>query len=500
MDKDLAIRWAFVIIIMGVSIAGVNFGIYLLTFIVTTLPEKILSVLFLILIVTNTAFNAFGCYYYVRSYGLDKFVQKKIKHYPRVAIVIPSRNEEEEMVKRNIESIIKMDYPKDKLRVFLLDNSTNKSEELSRFCEKVGVNYVYMENPVKLKSYVMNKFLDTIEEEYIAIFDADEYLTNTAFLKEALPFLDKEAGFVQTAKEFAPGSFFANGINTYYSFFYKFMQPVRSLSRSTMFCGSCGIVRKSVVKLIGGFPNSPTEDSAFSFKADLLGRGGVFIPKTYAFGAQIEHFETFISQQWRYTVGNTWIFIEYIQNLFKIKVRKHIHYLAQTLGYAYLSILFIFYSLLAIIFVIADIGLRSIDSQVFLPEHLKLFAVSYIISIVLLVIVGGRLYFGSFRLGIIACFLNFSTAFARARAMLVGFFGFKTRFIMSRQNKKNNSMIDALLTNSTETLYSIILILFSAISLARHDVISAFWLFWYSWLFFCSFIFTYATDVKQLFK
>lgn len=499
MERELLTRYLLVIAIMGISFAGVSFGLYLLRYIVTTPAEVILTIVFLILVTSNTVFNAFGCYYYIRSYGLDKFTPKKLAHYPRVAVVVPARNEKEEMVKRNLESLTRLDYPKDKFRIFLLDNSTKKSDELERFCKQLGVNYIYMENPVKLKSYVMNKFIDMVDEEYIAVFDADEYLTNPRFLQEVLPSLDKKAGFVQTEKQFAPGSFFANGVNTYYSFFYKFIQPVRNLCRSTMFCGSCGVVRKSVLKEVGGFPNSPTEDAAFSFRADLIGRGGVFIPKTYALGEPIEHFETFLSQQWRYTIGNIWILMEYFQHIFKLKAEKHIHYLAQTFGYAYLSLLFIFYSLLSIVFVLTDIALRSLHSPVFLPEHLKMFAVSYIIAIFLLVVVGGRLYFGSFRLGIMATLLNFSSAFVRTKAMIVGFLNFKPRFVMSRQVKTKRSLFEALKANFLETFYSFTLFLFSLLSFLRHDVVSAFWLFWYSTLFICSLIFSYSTEVKQLF-
>jgi cellulose synthase/poly-beta-1,6-N-acetylglucosamine synthase-like glycosyltransferase len=496
MERDLAVRWALVIAIMGVSLGGINYGIYMLLFIVNTLPETILAIFFLTLVIVNTIFNAFGCYYYLRSYGLEEFTPKKIRKYPAVAIVMPTRNEKEEMVKRNIESITKVDYPKDKLGIYLLDNSTEKSWQLEKFCKGIGVNYIYMENPVKLKSYVMNKFLDMVDEEYIAIFDADEYLTDTSFLKETLPFLDEKAGFVQTIKEFAPGSFFANAVNVYYLFFYRFMQTVRNLCRSPMFCGSCGIVKKSVVKLVGGFPSSPTEDLAFAFKADLAGRGGVFISKRYAFGAPIESFEMFLSQQWRYTIGNMWTLKEFLQNFSKMTNEKRIHYLSQTFGYAYLSVLFIFYAVLGIIFVLTDISLRSLDSQVMIPEHLKLVAVSYMLSVVILVVLGGRLYFGSFKSGLLAFFLNFATAIVRAKAMLVGLFGLNTKFVMTRQNEHKRSAIDALRVTATETTFSLLLLSFSVLSFMRHDVISGFWLFWYSWLFFCAFLFTYGTDVK----
>jgi len=497
MERDLAIRWALVLAIMVVSLGGIVYGVYLLVFITTTLIERLLALFFLFLVIINGIFNTVGCYYYIRSYGLDKFTSYPLKFMPKVAILIPCRNEDPAMVKRNLRSFLKMDYPKDKFSIHFLDNSTKAMKGVETECKRLGITYRFMLNPPKYKAYVLNEYMKGLKEEYIAIFDADEYLTDPSFLKESLAQMqqDPKAGFVQTIKEFAPGSFFANAVNVYYLFFYRFMQTVRHYSRSPMFCGSCGIVRRSVVQGVGGFPYSPTEDLWFALKADLAGHGGVFTFKRYAYGAPIESFADFLSQQWRYTIGNIWTFYEYFANLHRFTFEKHIHYISQVCGYLYLSILFIFYSLLAIAFVLYDISLRSIYSQVLVPEQLKLVAVSYIIAIVLLVVVGGRLYFGSFRAGLLAFFLNFASAIVRAKAIFVGFLKLPTKFVITRQAGKRLTVLGALRLTLVETAFAAVLFIFSVISFMRSDVISAFWLFWYSWLFFCAFIFTYSMDV-----
>ncbi len=485
------------IAIMIVSIGGLIYGVYLLAFITTSIVERLLAAFFLLLVVINAIFNTVGCYYYIRSYGLDKYAPRELKFMPKVAVLIPCRNEDPEMVKRNLRSMMILDYPKDKLSIHLIDNSTTPMKEVEKECRELGITYKFMLNPPKYKAYVLNEYMEGLDEEYIAIFDADERLTDPAFLKESLAQLqqDPKAGFVQTIKEFAPGSFFANAVNVYYLFFYKFMQPVRHFCRSPMFCGSCGIVRKSVVQEVGGFPYSPTEDLWFALKADLAGHGGVFSFKRYAYGAPIESFADFLSQQWRYTVGNIWTFYEYFANLRRFTLEKHIHYVSQVCGYLYLSVLFIFYSLLAMAFVLYDISLRSIYSQVLVPEQLKLVAISYIIAIVLLVVVGGKLYFGSFRAGLLAFFLNFASAILRARAIVVGFLGLPSKFVITRQSEHKLTVMGALRLTLVETAFAALLLVFAVISFMRSDVISAFWLFWYSWLFFCAFLFTYATDV-----
>jgi len=499
MDKDLAVRWALVFAIMAVSVGGIAYGAYLLVFITNSLVEKALAVLFLLLVSTNAVFNATGCYYYIRSYGRDRFVPRKLEGHPKVAVLVPCRNEDPEMVKRNLRSLTTIDYPKDNFSIHFLDNSSTPMKSVETECGKLGITYVFMENPPKFKAYVLNEYLKRIEEEYIAIFDADEYLTDPAFLTESLAQLqaDPEAGFVQTVKEFEPGSFFANAVNVYYLFFYKFMQPVRHLVRSPMFCGSCGIVRKSVVQKVGGFPFSPTEDLWFALKADLAGNGGVFAYKRYAYGAPIESFAEFLSQQWRYTIGNIWTFGEYFENLGKLTPEKHLHYISQVCGYLYLSVLFIFYALLSMAFVLYDMSERSMNGSLFMPLHLKLAAVSYIIAIVLLVVIGGRLYFGSFKLGLLAFFLNFASAFVRARAIVVGFLRIPVKFIITRQTGERLTVFGAVKRTWLETSFSLACFAFAALSFLRSDVVSAFWLFWYAWLFMCAFIFTLITDVKK---
>lgn len=496
MEKDLAIRWALVLAIMAVSLGGIGYGAFLLLFVVGSLVEQFLAFLFLILVVVNAIFNTAGCWYYVKSYGLDRFTYHAPTSFPKVAVVMPCRNEDPEMVKRNLRTLTKIDYPKGKLSIHFLDNSTEPMKGLEKECKKLGIKYVFMLNPPKFKAYVLNEYFKRLDEEYIAIFDADEYITDPQFVKEALGQLqqDPKAGFVQTIKEFAPGSVFANAVNVYYLFFYKFMQPVRHLCRSPMFCGSFGIVRKSVVQKVGGFPYSPTEDLWFALKADLAGHGGVFCYKCYGYGEPVESFLDFLSQQWRYTIGNVWTFGEYLGNLGRFAPAKHIHYISQVCGYLYLSILFIFYALLAMAFVLYDLGMRSIYSEVLIPEHLKLTAVSYIIAIILLVVIGGRLYFGSFRLGLLAFFLNFASAIVRAKALVVGALHLPTRFIVTRHSAEKLSIPAALKVAMTETTFAAILFIFAAVAFYRKDVISAFWLFWYAWLFLCPFFFAYAMN------
>ncbi len=500
MKTDLYVRWLLVVMILGISFGGLVYGYQLTFFILTGQVERIFGMLFIILLSVNTAFNLAGCYYYLKSYGLEGYERRELREFPPVAVVVPCRNEDPGMVDRNIASHKTLDYPK--LAFYFLDNSTKPdySRKYKDLCRKHGFQYRYVENPAKLKSYVMNKFFEDCREEYVLIFDSDERLFDSQLARDCMAELlvDGRLGFAQSSKRFAPGSVFANAVDVYYQFFYKFMQPVRSLTRSPMFCGSCGIVRKTAVTGIGGFPDSPTEDLAFAFKADLAGRGGAFISKCYAYGEPVDKFSTFLNQQWRYTIGNTWIVGEFFRNFSQMDMKKRFHYMSQTFGYVYLSYLFIFYALLTMLFVFYDVSTRSIYSNVILPEQAKTLAITYMIAIVMLTVIGARLYFGSFRLGLLAFFLNFGAAIIRARATIAALLGKRPKFVMSRQEDGRIGIIDALRHTIVETTFASVLLIFGLLSYMRSDPVSAFWLIWYSWLFFCAPLFIYSTDVGRV--
>src|SRR3989344_4353060 len=58
----------------------------------------------------------------------------KLSHYPAVTIIVPSFNEEKTVYK-TVRSLINLNYPKEKLQIFLIDDgSTDKTwDVISRF-------------------------------------------------------------------------------------------------------------------------------------------------------------------------------------------------------------------------------------------------------------------------------------------------------------------------------------------------------------------------------
>jgi len=93
------------------------------------------------------------------------------EEWPTVDVFIPTYNEALSIVKLTIFAAQAMDWPKDKLRVHVLDDG--RRDDFRDFCRKVGVNYIRRDNNFHAKAGNLNEALKVTDGEYIALFDAD---------------------------------------------------------------------------------------------------------------------------------------------------------------------------------------------------------------------------------------------------------------------------------------------------------------------------------------
>lgn len=122
---------------------------------------------------------------------------------PLVTVQLPVYNELYVM-ERLLSNIAKLEYPKDKLEIQVLDDSTDESfaKTATQIAElqKTGLDIVHLsrEDRVGFKAGALKEGLKTAKGEYIAIFDAD-FLPQPDWLKKTIPyFKDEQIGVVQT--------------------------------------------------------------------------------------------------------------------------------------------------------------------------------------------------------------------------------------------------------------------------------------------------------------
>lgn len=135
---------------------------------------------------TNTIFYAFIFFsVYAQVFFFITFLENrkkiitrtkgiKLSKYPGVTIVVPCWNEEKTVYK-TVRSVLNLNYPKDKLEIFLIDDgSTDGTWEIIRKFEKYP-NVRVFKKPNGGKYTALNLGLEEMTTEYFGGLDADSF-------------------------------------------------------------------------------------------------------------------------------------------------------------------------------------------------------------------------------------------------------------------------------------------------------------------------------------
>ncbi len=508
MDKSALIRYLTIPAVLLLNALSIGFAGYLF-FIATNVYDVAIAIAFLFLSGISTVFNLQAAIAYYSAYSYEqKFKNMKTKfgkldHYPTVAMVVPNYNEEPKVVKTVIHKLKNIDYDKSKLTFYLVDDSTNRDDvdDLRRFCKTEGVTFIHREDRSGYKAGAMNNFMKYCKEEYVASFDSDEYLIKKSFLRDLLPFFkDKDVAYVQTEKRYQKLNLFADSVNLFNSFFFSFVQPSRASRNTTIFAGSCAIIKTDAIRKIGGFPEYIIEDTFFSFNARLKGYRGVYIPRTYALGRPMGRFTSFARQQWRYNYGGTQFLGHYLNNKKKmtLKTLEHMDYFSLGLGLNYLSLILILFTLLSILMVLINVPFTVVSIRNLIYPQQIISGIEYFSLLALFIsfaapLLVSRIYFGKFKYGVVIFFLNFGLAFIRARAAFAVLLGKAPDFKCTRDGieKRGMRFITALRNSAAEVTFSSAMLVLGIVTLMANNLVGGAWLLWYSVLYGSTFFFFY---------
>lgn len=200
------------------------------------------------------------------------------KEIPYVTIQLPIYNEEYVM-ERLLENISKIEYPKSKLEIQVLDDSTDESvfdtAKHIKALKKTGldIQHIRRENRQGFKAGALKEGLEIAKGEFVAIFDAD-FLPESDWLKKTVPyFKDDEIGVVQTRW---------GHINRDYSTLTRIQAfaldahfTLEQVGRNSKghfinFNGTAGIWRKECILDAGNWEGDTlTEDLDLSYRAQL---------------------------------------------------------------------------------------------------------------------------------------------------------------------------------------------------------------------------------------
>ncbi|MGC8538280.1 MAG: glycosyltransferase [Candidatus Micrarchaeia archaeon] len=505
--SSYALRVTIFVFVVAVSALSVGISVYFISM-SYNLYMLVVSLLFLILSLIASIFNIIAAFWYYNSYFYkSKYTyaasrNKRLDYYPTVAIAVPTYNEPASEVISTMEKAKRIKYPRNRINFYLLDDSTNEeiASKLSKYASESGVNYIHRDNRKGFKAGALNNLLRQSSEEFIAIFDADEYLTNRNFLIELLPiFKDRDIAYVQTEKRYAKNNLFSNAVDMMFAFFFKFAQTSRAMRDTANFAGSCAIVRKDALLKIGGFPEHVLEDTFLSFEMKNNNFKGVYIHKNYALGRPMNKFIAFARQQWRYNYGGTEFLYHYLKTKkeYKANTMSKLDYISHGFGLNYISIILILFTILSVLitfggFPFAHASVSQLLSANYINEFFELGLLTTLVIFIAPLLLS-KIYFNSFKSGIMVYILNFSVAFIRAKAAVQATLGLKPKNLWAKGNlgTRRGAFLFALKNSVAEVSFSTVLFAFSVFAIANSNFSGGIWLLWYSLLYGSTFVFFY---------
>lgn len=112
-----------------------------------------------------------------------------MSQWPTVDIFVPTYNEDLNVVKNTIYASLGIDWPKDKLNIWILDDGGRES--FRQFARHVGVHYIARATHEHAKAGNINNALKHAKGEFVAIFDCDHVPTRS-FLQMTMGWFLKE--------------------------------------------------------------------------------------------------------------------------------------------------------------------------------------------------------------------------------------------------------------------------------------------------------------------
>ena len=251
------------------------------------------------------------------------------KKWPIVSIQLPIYNEGK-VVEGLLSSITKIDYPRSKLQIQVLNDSSDSTSELLQDLVKkyhkkgYWIEYQHRADRTGYKAGNLESGLKTAKGEFIVIFDAD-YEPEADFLRKTIPyFADEQVAFVQTRwtnKNLSTNLItYLGGIAYDGHLFVE--QNARYRNGLWMgFSGTAGVWRKSTLVSIGGWKwDSVTEDIEITFRSQLRGWKGVYVPESFSSMELPQDMDSYQLQQNRWAKGSAQCFKLFIIKVIKAKL------------------------------------------------------------------------------------------------------------------------------------------------------------------------------------
>ncbi len=229
--------------------------------------------------------------------------------WPDVDVLIPTFNEPLDVVRFTALGALNMDWPADKLHVYLLDDGRRK--EFEEFAFEAGIGYRTRPDNTFAKAGNINTALETMSSPLVAVFDSDHVPTRS-FLQMTVGWFmrDPKLAVMQTPHHFYSPDPFERNLRQFHvipnegELFYGVVQDGNDFWNASFFCGSCAVLRREALDEIGGIAKETvTEDAHTSLRMQMAGWNTAYINIPQAAGLATERLSAHVGQRIRWARG-----------------------------------------------------------------------------------------------------------------------------------------------------------------------------------------------------
>ena len=206
---------------------------------------------------------------------------------PTITIQLPIYNEKY-VATRLVDAVCAQDYPKEKMRIMVLDDSDDDTVNLMHQTvlkyQSLGFDISHVRRGTRegYKAGALKHAMKSTKSDFVAIFDAD-FIPPDWYLKKAIPhFTNSKIGLVQCRWGHVNENYSALTQAQALNLDFHFLVEQKAKSNSHLFMnfnGTAGIWRKECIDDAGGWHTATlVEDLDLSYRAQMKGWKCLFLP------------------------------------------------------------------------------------------------------------------------------------------------------------------------------------------------------------------------------
>ena len=291
--------------------------------------------------------------------------------WPSVTVQLPTFNERY-TVERLLNAVAALDYPREKLQIQVLDDSTDDTANLVRHLVKLhrdrgcNIELIQRVNRQGYKAGALAEGMQTATGELLAIFDADFVPSPDWLKKTVIHFSDPKLACMQTRWGHTNHDYdlFTRAQSLGIDGHFIIEQTARSRNGLFLnFNGTAGVWRRTAIEDAGGWqPDTLTEDLDLSYRVQMNGWHIGYLPDVVVKAELPAQVEAFKKQQFRWAKGS----FQVVRKLYGRLMSADIPESKRVMGFIHITGYFVHPLMVATLLLILPVGLIA-------PEIIRLF-------------------------------------------------------------------------------------------------------------------------------